>query len=537
MDAVLYAAKSTKDKRGSIPDQLADGRRLAAKRKLKVAGEFKDEDKSAYHGDRGPELAAAIAECERLAPCALVVQHSDRLARGDAKQARHLIEIVLWAIKHDVELLSVQDPEMLAGGDTALLMGAIGGMRNNEDSKRKSLAVKDGIARTVKRGEWRGSAAPEGFVIKKRIVGKDTERWIEKHPDDQEKFEMVWRLAEEGRSALAISLEMDRRGWMTRPARENLEPKPFSTRRIRRILDSPAQAGLQVLHGETHEAGWDGYVDPATFDRLKIERGTRTVARGRGRPPKHARLLTGLAKCAMCGAPMQVSSGTRARKDGSRRRVYVCRNHRDHHSDSPNWCHADPFDAVEIDRRILTELEKLLKGDTATLHESLMAGQRAERTKLEAVVQSAKDDLDAATRAGKLATAEFADAEDDDERQMLKEAAKLKRAEAKQAQARLTAALDAMSMEPAADPSKAIARLWDALGSKIEAAAGDAKAVNAALREGLECVWLSSEGIVPVPAGEVLSGSDVLIDGVALDGPVRIAGRGSIVMGEIPLDA
>jgi len=87
---------------------------------------------------------------------------------------------------------------------------------------------------------------------------------------------------------------------------------------------------------------------------------------------------------------------------------------------------------------------------------------------------------------------------------MLKKAAKLKRGEAKQAQVRRTAALDAMSLEPATDPAKATARLWDALGSKIEAAAGHAKAVNAALREGLECVWISTEGIVPVPAGEEL---------------------------------
>ena len=36
----------------------------------------------------------------------LIVQHSDRLARGNAKQARHLVEIVTWAIKHDVTIRS-----------------------------------------------------------------------------------------------------------------------------------------------------------------------------------------------------------------------------------------------------------------------------------------------------------------------------------------------------------------------------------------------------------------------------------------------
>lgn len=151
--AVIYAAKSTEDKHGSIPDQLADARKLAAVRGFVAAesDEFTDEAASAYHGDRGPGLAAAMERAEELAArhgsCALIVQHSDRLARGDAKEARHLIEVVLWAIKANVELLSVQDPEILAGGDLALLLGAIGGMRNHQDSKRKGLAVKGGIRR------------------------------------------------------------------------------------------------------------------------------------------------------------------------------------------------------------------------------------------------------------------------------------------------------------------------------------------------------------------------------------------------------
>jgi hypothetical protein len=72
--------------------------------------------------------------------------------------------VVLWAIKHDVELLSVQDPEILAGSDLALLLGAIGGMRNHQDSKRKSLAVKDGMRlRATQRGRYMGGRRPFGY--------------------------------------------------------------------------------------------------------------------------------------------------------------------------------------------------------------------------------------------------------------------------------------------------------------------------------------------------------------------------------------
>jgi DNA invertase Pin-like site-specific DNA recombinase len=99
MQAVIYAAKSTADVHGSIPTQLEDGRRLCERDGLTVAAEYHDEAKSAYHGSRGDGLARAKEHAKRIAAehgeAALVVQHTDRLARGDAIQAAHLIEVVL----------------------------------------------------------------------------------------------------------------------------------------------------------------------------------------------------------------------------------------------------------------------------------------------------------------------------------------------------------------------------------------------------------------------------------------------------------
>src|SRR4051794_10617594 len=95
--AVLYAAKSTEDKRGSIGTQFEDSRAAAEGRE--IVAEYHDEAASAFKSDRGPGLKAALEHAERLAPCALIVQHSDRLARGDGKRAAHLVEHALWALK------------------------------------------------------------------------------------------------------------------------------------------------------------------------------------------------------------------------------------------------------------------------------------------------------------------------------------------------------------------------------------------------------------------------------------------------------
>ena len=104
-------------------------------------------------GNRGPRLVAAMEHAERLAPSVLVVQHSDRLARGgDARQARHLVEIVFWAIKADVTIRSVQD-DLFADERVGLLWAPLMGMRNTEDSARKSEATRRGLQRRKDRGE------------------------------------------------------------------------------------------------------------------------------------------------------------------------------------------------------------------------------------------------------------------------------------------------------------------------------------------------------------------------------------------------
>jgi DNA invertase Pin-like site-specific DNA recombinase len=160
--AILYAAKSSPDEKGSIADQLKEARKWAEEQSLEVADEYSEENVSAYKGDRGSELAAALEHTERIG-ATLIVQHSDRLARGDAKQARHLVEIALWAIKTDVKIHCVQDPSTFQN----LLMAVVMGDRNMEDSRRKSTAIKAGHARRRKRGLHRGGVTPFGYLLRR----------------------------------------------------------------------------------------------------------------------------------------------------------------------------------------------------------------------------------------------------------------------------------------------------------------------------------------------------------------------------------
>ena len=502
MDAIIYAAKSTKDPKGSIPTQLADCRKLAEGEGSPVAAEYQDEAKSAYHGSRGDGLARARAHAERIAPCVLIVQHSDRLARGDAVQGAHLVEYALWAIKANVRIKSVQDPRACE----SILDAALMGMRNNEDSARKSSSIKDGYRRTVERGEWRGGILPGGYEVHHEVDGRGkVKRWIAKHAEDEPHYDLIWRLGEQGASMQRISLELGRAGALTRPVRTRIErggreveyqPRPFTTNRVQQVLNNPFYAGKQTYRGERYEGDWPTYVDIDTFERLKSERDKRSgggTKRGRGRPPE-GYLLSGLARCAACGGTMQ------GVKDASRVRHYVCRNRREYDPAHEHHCAAPILDANAIDEAVVGGIERLL-GDAASLLEQLESGQRAERDHLKREASAAAEDAKAAERAAERATAEFASAEDADERALLKDAAKLKRDEAASARKRADAALDALADEATPDPASAAAALWNRLSGKIAEAGADVKVLNAALRESFDRFTLhgNNGGFVVVP--------------------------------------
>src|SRR3954471_7874763 len=115
--AVLYGAKSTEDKHGSIPTQIEEARAMAEENGWKVVGEFFDEGFSAYSGNRGPALERAMRRAIEAAnasgtPCMVIAQAHDRFARGSGDQpgaAQHLVELWIAMRRRDVHLRTVED--------------------------------------------------------------------------------------------------------------------------------------------------------------------------------------------------------------------------------------------------------------------------------------------------------------------------------------------------------------------------------------------------------------------------------------------
>jgi len=344
--AVLYGAKSTEDTKGSIGTQLEDGRALAEREGLTVVGEYNDEAKSAYHGNRGQGLEDAMRHCEALAAehgsSVLIVQHSDRLARGNGKDARHLTEYVLWGIKNDVQIKSIQDADTFPAGDYALLMSAVMGQRNTEDSRRKALSVSDGLKRRVKEGKALGGPCPYGYRRLYRPTGMkdgETESYLV-FDDAQEP--VVRRIYDE---YLAGGTHRTIAAGLVRDQIPAPQGGRWAQATIKRTLGRKLYLGvLEDREGNEVEGKHPAIIDRATFDRVQAMRRHQSRKTG-GRFNSGSHLMTrGLLKCGKCGSTMypRVNRG---------RSVYYCGGRLQWGTD---FCDQHSLDAPLVDGALMT---------------------------------------------------------------------------------------------------------------------------------------------------------------------------------------
>jgi site-specific DNA recombinase len=378
--AVLYAAKSTEDKRGSIPTQLDDCRAMAKCEGWKIVGEFQDEDFSAYSGNRGPGLEQA-RELAADVKGILVAQHSDRLARGagDAPgAAEHLVEVLMWANRHEVVLRTIQD-DFFHDPRTNVQMAAMMGQRNTEDSRRKSEAVKSGIKRRREAGMHHGGPRPYGYRYQDcKVVQVKAEA------------EVVRRIFAEyvaGASQLAISRNLHVDGIKT------IRGGKWHQGTVRTILANPIYIGM-VRNGDQMIPGiHQPIIEEKIWKKAEALRAAKTRTGG-GRTPAGGHLFRkGMLRCGECGEAMVPR--TDPNRASAPSEVYRCYGrHRDKDS-----CSMAPLPRAEIDTAIYRYFEQVgldVEATRAAVAESRdrkVAEVRALREQAEQEARNAEDRL------------------------------------------------------------------------------------------------------------------------------------------------
>ncbi len=169
--------------------------------------------------------------------------------------------------------------------------------------------------------------------------------------DRQPLFCLIFRMAHRGATPGEIARCVNRDGWLTAPRKRELSPAPFSPAFIRWILTNPRYAGLSIYKGEVVAKGqWPAYISVAEHERLAAR-----AIKDHKRPalPREPFLLAHLAGCALCACYMLTISGP-VRRDGTRRRTYICHNHR------LGRCEAQPIDARIVDHVFVSHLNRFI---------------------------------------------------------------------------------------------------------------------------------------------------------------------------------
>ena len=287
----------------------------------------------------------------------LWAQHSDRLARGDGRSARHAVEVALWALKNDVRVRTVQDPETFRD----LLYAVVTGQRNHEDSRRKGLASAAGRRRAVERGDYTG-AKPDGYI---RVVEVDASGVVKKRldvdPARRPLIEMIFQMALRGKGTAAITGAVNQAGWQTKPLIGWQRPKAWDVQGVLDVLNNPRYAGLAAHKGEVIARGnWPAYITEREYHRLKRRR-------SRPKPTKTPRkrdtfLLARLGKCGLCGSSLHCFTDEQ-RSDGTFPRRYLCWSHNRGGNGSPR-CPSLPMDADLVEAMFASTIHRfLLEGE------------------------------------------------------------------------------------------------------------------------------------------------------------------------------
>jgi site-specific DNA recombinase len=422
---IIYAARSRADERSndekSTTSQTEEVQSaIHALGGREVVGEFEESGHSGFHAERGPELVAAVEAAKSAAlgfdgEAELWVFHSSRLARGDGtKGKRSLNKIHADLLYEDVQIRSVTDDEFMVN---PMLVG-IASSQNNKAARDISDHVSRGKRSAVKLGKWTGGPAPDGYWLEKVVVDNATETLLQIDAERRPIIEVIYDLSEEGIGDATIARRLNEAGHRTRKG------KAWTRRLVQYILCHPVYAGRIVRVGEgSHKGGTyrkldtpevyegrhEAIIDPDRWDRIHAKRAKRdrskagrekaAAKRDKGGAPTTRYLLTKLAHCPRCGDRMLCVTSPYVRKDGTRKRNYICPNK----LGSTGACDMPRIDAGMVDASVWVYLNKtfvdvdgwareLQRGvdEKRTALESALAHEQAEAVKVERLQEKAQ---------------------------------------------------------------------------------------------------------------------------------------------------
>jgi len=329
---VLYARVSTTrqmQKELSIPDQIAKCREFCAERNYEICDEIVEAG-TATSDEYRPQFQAMIERglAKPASFDAIIVHSLSRFYRDDV--AQEFIRRKL--MKNGVQVISATQD--FGEGAMADLTRRIMGIVDELNSKETSKHVKRTMVANAKEGWWTASRAPFGYEIQvAEVVGTRQRRRLKIHPDHGALVQLIFKLYLEGDGTSGrlgikkIVNYLNERG-------DKYKGRPFYTSHVATVLNNEGYTGTYWYNRTDAKARvarpreeWIGIpvpelITPEDFQRVQVMLHENLPSRSPPRINASRVLLTGVAKCGLCGGNMKITNGTG--NNGTVYRYYAC---------------------------------------------------------------------------------------------------------------------------------------------------------------------------------------------------------------------
>ncbi|MBW8767368.1 MAG: recombinase family protein [Geodermatophilales bacterium] len=301
MDTVRAAiyCRISDDRRGlglGVARQQQDCLALAGRHGWQVTAAFVDNDVSAYSGKPRPQYDQLTRAVHSGEVDVVVAWDPDRLHRSPAE-----LEAFIAAVERaGVEVVTVQagrwDLSTASGKLVARMLGSIA----RHESDHKSERVRRALQQNAAAGRSHGRV-PYGWIREPGADGAVREVVV------PEQAAVIGRIADgllAGESLRSLTAALTAEGVPSPTGR------PWAKGMVRALVLRERNAGLRVHRGQVvGEGAWQPIVDRGRFEQLRAVLSDPARKTSIGTAAAH--LLSGLARCGVCGAALRVSHNRR----------------------------------------------------------------------------------------------------------------------------------------------------------------------------------------------------------------------------------
>lgn len=330
----LYAriSEDPRDRKRGVRRQLKDLREFAEELGGEIAGEFEENDVSAFVDRPKYRIMMAMAVDAASQPNTRVIiaaYHPSRLWRQRVERAQAIED--MRKARMIVAFERGGNYDMTKASDRSRLASA--GESDTSESEVKSERVARAALERAQEGRANGHVA-YGW---KRIYEYDHRGQIDgfrdvEHPEQAAIVREIVRRLLGGESLVGITADLNARGIPSPGAGQNRKHRTlgqaedgsrWNKTSVKKIALRPLNVALRVHHGETYPAAWPRLISDEEHARIKALFAGRTATLEKPGLRKHLLSWGDLAVCGVCGGPLR--SATKSNfKRGTTNLLYVC---------------------------------------------------------------------------------------------------------------------------------------------------------------------------------------------------------------------